>query len=107
MGALFYDHLTRMETLYTEIELLSLDRSEKIIIIDHIEARLHHQVLEVVLDHLPPSDHQYFLELFHQQPHHHQLLDFLKSKIIGIEDKIKTTADEIKYDTLCLIRSHS
>lgn len=105
MGALFYDHLTRMETLYTEIELLSISRHDKIIIVEQIETQLHHRIIEVILDNLLASDHEYFLELLHQQPHHPNLLRFLKTKIMSIETKIQVVAEEIKYDTLCLIRS--
>lgn len=107
MSQLFYDHIISTHTIHTEIETLNITVEEKITIINIFEDTIHHRIIHTILDHLEKKDHNYFLELLHQKPHHQSVLEFLKSKIIGIEDKIKQVAEDVKYDTLANIRKFS
>ena len=107
MSTLFYDHIINVHHIHSEIESLDITIEEKVTIINLFEDTIHHRIVHAILDRLSESDRKYFLELLHQKPHHDSVLTFLKSKIIGIEDKIKQVAEDVKYDTLKTIRQHT
>lgn len=107
MSHLFYDHIIAIHEVHSEVESLDLPEDEKIKIIELIEDTIHHRVIHVILDHLDHEHHIFFLEQFKQNPHHESILEFLKGKIISVEDKIKDVADETKFEILATIRDHS
>ena len=104
MGQLFYDHLIDSHYLYNEIELLDLEPEVHLEIIQNIDSTIHHQIIEIILVDLSPTDQKEFLQLLAQKPHDPSILDYLKTKILGIEQKIISHGEQLQYQLLKLVR---
>jgi len=97
----FYDHLVVRDELIVELDkhqLMVEEREELIMLIDE---NLHHQVLDVVLTHLPKDKHEHFFTKLQADPADETILVFLKESVeIDIEEEIKTRAKKVKYELL-------
>ena len=105
MSKLFYDHLVLTHELHSEVEMLDVEKKYKVEIVEVIEETIHHEVLHLILNELDEKHHAYFLEIYHQKPHDPSLMEFLKSNVIGIEEKLKNLWAGTKYKLLKEIRS--
>lgn len=100
MSKLFFDHLLELEKIEKEIKKAAKtpeEREELWLLVDEI---VHHKVLECILDKLPRTHHEEFLEIFHKFPHNEEIVfGYLKTKIgDNVESLVKqeigiTTAD--------------
>lgn len=97
---IFYDHLINISDIITEIDHLEITTNEKEDLANLVDATIHHQVMTVILNHLPEVHHQEFLERFQAKPHDPTLLDYLKARVENIEDKLaaagQTVGEKIK-----------
>lgn len=60
-----------------------------------VDSSLHHAVLDEILSNLQGEDKKLFLALLEQDPENEKLMEFLKTKVEDIEDKIKRAADDL------------
>lgn len=89
MSKIFYDHLVVFADLEYKMTTLFFKPGEKEKVQHLIEETVHYRVMTKILDHLPKKHHEEFLNLFYEAPHHPKLLEFLKSKVVDIEDLIR------------------
>ena len=104
MNRKFYDNLIIRQDLIAELDLHALDPEECDELIEIIDQTFHHHILDLILTHLPRERHEEFLIQFYSAPHNPELLNYLKSHVSDIEDKITTHASQIKSEILSDIR---
>lgn len=91
----FYSHLIDIHSLLIELDKLELTEHEKLHLAMIIDGTMHHHILEAILDELSEEDKQIFLEhLAHND--HQKIWEYLKKRVVKIEDKIRQTAEELK-----------
>lgn len=90
----FYSHMIAFERLSVELEGLDISTNEKTHLLDIAAANLHIRVLDVVLDHLPPSDKEAFLKHVGSDDHA-KTWEFLRGRIESIEEKIIKASEEL------------
>ena len=95
MSKIFYDHLILIEEIIPQLEPLDSESRDELIGI--IDATFHHQILDLILTHLPKIHHEDFLTRFHSTPHDEALLDYLEARI----DK------NIKTDKAFILKNYS
>ena len=82
MSKLFFDHLLSLDQLDREIKKIAKtqeEREELWLLVDEI---IHHKVLGCILDKLPQTHHEEFLEMFHKSPQDEEFLfGYLREKI--------------------------
>lgn len=93
---IFYDHYVNIGEIITEIERLEIDTAEKEELARLVDETVHHEMVHVILMHLPEEHHEEFLERFHAKPHDPALLDYLKARVEGIEGKLKDAGRQIR-----------
>lgn len=93
---IFYDHIINVSDIITEVERLEIQPEEKEELAQIVDSTIHHEVISVILTHLPEENHQEFLERFHAKPHDDKLLDYLKVKVEDIEDKLQDTGKSLR-----------
>jgi len=93
---IFYDHIVQIDHLMSEIHHLELEVSKKEEIAQLVDEVVHHEMIGVILAHLPEEYHEEFLERFHAKPHDSTLLEYLKARVEGIEDKLHEAGREIR-----------
>jgi len=101
MAKVFLDHLIDIDEVITVIDSHHLDPEDRQELVDLVDEILHHHILNVILNHLPPKHHQDFIARLHADPASPDHLAFLKTRItIDIESEIITHAQRIKSDLL-------
>lgn len=93
---IFYDHLVSIGEVITEIESLEIEESEKEELARLVDETAHHEMVDVILTHLPEEYHEEFLERFHAKPHDPTLLEYLKARGGGIEEKLKQAGERVR-----------
>ena len=93
---IFYDEIIQIGELMTHIQHLEIDTQEKEELAQMVDETVHHEMLSVILTHLPEEHHEEFLERFQAKPHDPSLLEYLKVKVEGIEEKLEKKGKEIR-----------
>ncbi|OGE29351.1 hypothetical protein A2867_03290 [Candidatus Daviesbacteria bacterium RIFCSPHIGHO2_01_FULL_40_11] len=93
----FYSHLIEIESIVVELDKMDLTEEQKVHLTGLIDSSLHHTILDAVLSELSPQDKRVFLNHL-QDGDHSKIWKFLNEKVDNIEDKIKTTADDLKEE---------
>lgn len=97
MSKIFYDHLIVREEIISELDLHELDsdvRNELEGLIDEI---LNHNVLNLILNHLPKDNHQEFIDRFVSNPSDETLLVFVEERVpVDIRSQIKNHSSKVK-----------
>ena len=107
MTKLFYDHLIMIDDLFDEIHLLEISVDEKQSLKQMIDEMTHHAVLTHVLDILPRTHHEEFLEKFHTSPFDVQLILYLEEKSgKNIHSEILTIGEKLKKEIRSEIKKH-
>lgn len=104
MNRKFFDHLIIREEIVAELNLHNLAPLERDEILDIIDQTFHHHILDLILTHLPREHHEEFLVQYYSAPHNPELLDYLKSHVSDVEDKIINQASQITSEILSDIR---
>ncbi len=92
---MFYLKLIETNILIEELNAMDLKPEEKAHLTSLIDSSLHHVIIDEVLSNLSEEDKKAFLKLLATEKNHDKVLDFLNSKVEGIEKKIKTVADNL------------
>ncbi len=79
MQKIFYDHVIVLDVFIAKLDAHGIDAGEKKKILGTVEKILHHELLDVILFHLPRGHHEVFLESFHKAPGDKKHLDFIKT----------------------------
>lgn len=101
MAKLFFDHLVNPQELIESLDLPTVSQEEKDELIQLADEILNHNLLNVILNHLPKIHHEEFIKKLHSAPHDPQLIVYLQERTeVDIEVEIKSHADRIKKDIL-------
>lgn len=101
MSKVVYDHLVIREEITAEIDLHAIPPEEREELIELVDQILHHNVLNLILSHLPEEHHEEFTKRLVENPADETLLDFLKERVkVDIHDEIKKHAAKIKKEIL-------
>jgi len=90
----FYTHLIEIDTIYTELETLPIQRHEKDELVEIVHSTIHHVVIDIVLSELPEEDKKTFLSHIHREDHD-SIRKLLKEKTQGTEMKIKNAVEKL------------
>jgi len=101
----FYDHLVRVYEIHVDLDELGLAPSEKNELVAMVDSAMHHEVFDLIMTELPGNHQVFFLETFATDPSDQAILEFLREKIPGIEDKIEDRAKDVKLRFVADIRS--
>ena len=93
----FYTHIIDTSSLSLELGNIDLTSKERLHLISLIDSNIHHEVLDLVLSELSPSDRKTFLAHLASE-NHDKVWKFLRGKVDNIEEKIKKTAEDLKKE---------
>ena len=91
----FFYQIIEIDFLLEELHSLKLEDQHKHHLANIIDSSIYHIVVDESLTYLNEKDKKLFLKMVHEDPENLQILEFLKNKVDGIEDKIKKVADEL------------
>ncbi|OGH50077.1 MAG: hypothetical protein A3H17_02520 [Candidatus Levybacteria bacterium RIFCSPLOWO2_12_FULL_37_14] len=97
MKKYFYTHIVDTSMLSLEIGGMDLTPKERLHLISLIDSNIHHEILDLILSELNPSDKKTFLNHLASE-NHSKVWRFLNEKIKDVEEKIKKTAEDIKKE---------
>lgn len=92
----FYSHLVEIDTVTVKLDELDLTQEQKMHLAALVDSTIHHTVLEMILSKLSEADKKAFLAKLKDDPKDQKIMEFLNSKVEGIEDEIKKTIKELK-----------
>lgn len=95
----FYSFIVETETLFLEIDSLEISDHEKSHLKSLAESHIHHTVIDTILSELEGEDKKQFIAHLNTK-NHEDLWNFLHSKIVDVEDKIKIAARVIHHELL-------
>lgn len=98
MSSLFYAHIIEIHTLTEKLDELDLKDNHKKHLSELIDSTIHHTVLDVILSSLSEEDKKLFIEKLRQDPNNQELMDFLKERVVDIEDQIRKAVKELKKE---------
>lgn len=81
MSKVFWDNYLELDKVDKHIKALSKTHEEKLELWQLVDEMVHHRVLGCILDHLPESTHEEFLQKFSEAPHDEKLIVYLKEKM--------------------------
>jgi hypothetical protein len=93
----FYSHIIDTSILSLELGDMDLDSKERLHLISLIDSNIHHEILDLILSELSPSDKKTFLAHLACE-NHDKVWKFLNEKIKDVEGKIKKTAEDLKNE---------
>src|SRR3989304_8865971 len=93
----FYTHIVDTSILSLELGNMDLTPKERIHLISLIDSNIHHEILDLILSELSPSDKKTFLTHLASE-NHDKVWKFLRGKVDNIEEKIKKTAEDLKKE---------
>lgn len=91
----FYSHIVETSSISLSLGDMDLTPNERKELITLVEANMHKTIIDIVLSHLSQDDKKAFL-LHLSLDHHESIWNLLKVKIVGIEEKIKKAAHDLK-----------
>ncbi|MBI3109770.1 hypothetical protein HYZ06_01890 [Candidatus Daviesbacteria bacterium] len=91
----FYSQYIVIESLIAELHNMDLSEDERLHLASLVDSSLHHAILDEILSCLEEHDKRLFLKLLHEDPENEKLMEFLKDKVEGLEEKIKKVADDL------------
>lgn len=94
MAKQFYSHIIEIDTLYIELDSLEASEKEKDHLKHLVDTSMYHTIMDIVLSELPEEDKKMFLEKLADEDHE-KTIDFLKKRVLNIEEKIKRKAKEL------------
>lgn len=91
----FYTHLVEMGSIIVSLDKMDLSQEEKLHLAHLVDSSLHHTILDAILSQLQDEDKVVFLNHL-KADDHDKIWKFLNEKVLGVEDKIKKAADDLK-----------
>ncbi len=93
----FYTHLVKSDSLIQRLESLKLKKDEHEHLLSLLESNIHHTILDAILSELSEEDKKLFLQELATDDDE-RIWNFLKKRIVSIEDKIEKTAQELQKE---------
>jgi hypothetical protein len=97
MKSKFYSHIIETSSVSLALGEMDLTQEERKHLSQLVEENLHHAILDAVLSELSDKDKQKFVELLAENDND-KVWKLLTQRVDHIEDKIKTTAEELKKE---------
>jgi len=91
----FYSHIVKTESVVVKLHEIQMSDEERLHLIALMDSSLHHTILDAILSELSAEDKQKFLKELATDDHE-AIWNFLRGKIVGIEDKIQKAAEDLK-----------
>lgn len=91
----WYTHIIEIQSIIVELDKMDLSEKEKLHLAHLVDSSLHHTILNAVFSELKDEDKRAFM-LYLKDDDHDKIWEFLNEKALGVEDKIKKAADELK-----------
>lgn len=97
MSKLFYDHLIVIEEVTLVFDEEGLTKQEQKELLQFIDETIEHEILNLILTHLPKENHDVFFAKLARAPYDPAILAFLQEHMtIDIQDAILTQANAVK-----------
>ena len=93
----FYSNFVDLDSLETDLDLLTLSKSEKDELLELAHVHVHQTVMDAILNELNDADKKRFLELM-AEGRDEKIWEHLNDKVEKIEDKITIAAQSIKKE---------
>mgnify|MGYP001590015991 FL=1 len=93
----FYSFIVETDSLFLEIDSLSISTSEKAHLKSLAESHIHHSILDSIMSELSSDDKKLFLSHLNTK-NHEKIWNFLYARIADVEEKIKEAAHKIKKE---------
>src|SRR3989344_6088576 len=93
----FYSNLVDMDTLESDLDFLTLSKSEKDELLELAHVHVHQAVMDAILSELNDADKKRFLELM-AEGRDEKIWEHLNNKVERIEDRITEAAHAIKKE---------
>jgi hypothetical protein len=107
MSKLFYDEIITLNELTSHLDEFNIDDEEKLELLNLIDEIFHHNLLNVILNHLPKVHHSEFIDKLTANPGDAQLIEFIQTRVeVDITNVLKKQSDRIKSDLLNEIKKH-
>ncbi len=106
MSKIFYDDLIVLDEIEAFIKGTAQSLDEKTELWKIVDEIIHQRVMEVIMDNLPRTHHEEFLEKFTQKPFDQAIFVFINEKTNKkMEELIKKEAKKIESEILKEIKS--
>ena len=92
----FYDHLVNLHELHITFDEVGIPLKHRKALIEMADSTMHHEIFDLLMIEIPSEHKTYFLEIFSDDPSDVRILEWLKSKVPDVENKIKNRAEEVK-----------
>lgn len=93
----FYSFIVETDTLFLEIDSLSIAPHEKEHLKSLAESHIHHSILDFIMSELSGEDKKLFLEHLNTK-NHEKIWKFLHAKVADVEKKIQEAAHAVKRE---------
>lgn len=93
----FYSHLVETSSISLELGDMDLTQDERIELVSLAQSQLHHVIIDIILSELSDEDKKQFLHHLHNNEHE-DIWRLLNKKAKGIEEKIRTAAQDLKKE---------
>lgn len=90
----FYHHLVPLDSIIIELNKLEMSDDERNHLVMIVESNVHVIIIDLVLSNLTTEDKKEFLNHL-KADDHEKIWSLLKEKTENIEEKIKTSAEEL------------
>ncbi len=91
----WYTHVIEIQSIIIELDKMDLSEREKLHLAGLVDSSLHHTILDAVFSELKDEDKRAFT-IYLKEDNHDKIWEFLNKKVLGVEDKIKKAADDLK-----------
>lgn len=86
--------LADTQVIHKHLDTLEFEEAEKEQILEMVDHIFHHRLLAVVLEELEGEEKLTFVELI-DSGDHLSVVEFVKTKVVNLEEKIRITAQEV------------
>ncbi|MEK9178568.1 MAG: hypothetical protein AAB801_02195 [Patescibacteria group bacterium] len=97
MKKYFYSHIVETSEISLALGDLDMTAEERVHLLSLMESNIHHAILDTILSELSEEDKKAFLQHL-TDGDHEKIWQFLNSRVEGIEEKIKKTAEDLKKE---------
>jgi hypothetical protein len=103
MNKVFYHYLVPLDDSVALIENAELLEKEKEKLIDIIHSIYDHKIVEIILNNIPIDHHERFIGMLAINPADIEIISYLKSHNIEIDNIIQNTGKEIHQEIIAMI----
>lgn len=93
----FYSQIIDTSILSLELGDMDITSEERLHLISLIDSNIHHEILDLILSELKPTDKKKFLMHLSDEDHD-KVWELLNNKVENIEEKIKNAAESLKKE---------